>query len=147
MAEFWAFCQIFCQILNVCFCTCTHSTVHTLSLHPSIRSIVSEIWLSGLDSLNNFRIFYFTYFVFICLQPILIFFLQEKPAVPQPQSSNGNLGLPKSSTSNTVDTVDSSNHIKPKTSSCSNGSAGDQPDDYEKEERRRAAQRVLGKQG
>jgi len=73
--------------------------------------------------------------------------IKEKPAVPQPQSSNGNLGLPKSSTSNTVDTVDSSNHIKPKTSSCSNGSAGDQPDDYEKEERRRAAQRVLGKQG
>lgn len=85
-----------------------------------------------------FCIYLFTYFDF---------FLQEKPAVPQPQSSNGNLGLPKSSTSNTVDTVDSSNHIKPKTSSCSNGSAGDQPDDYEKEERRRAAQRVLGKQG
>jgi len=73
--------------------------------------------------------------------------IKEKPAVPQPQSSNGNLGLPKSSTSITVDTVDSSNHIKPKTSSCSNGSAGDQPDDYEKEERRRASQRVLGKQG
>ena len=78
----------------------------------------------------------------------MILFLQEKPTVPQPQSSNGNLGLPKStSTSNTVDTVDSSNHNKPKTSSCSNGSVGDQPDDYEKEERRRAAQRVLGKQG
>jgi len=74
--------------------------------------------------------------------------IKEKPTVPQPQSSNGNLGLPKStSTSNTVDTVDSSNHNKPKTSSCSNGSTGDQPDDYEKEERRRAAQRVLGKQG
>ena len=101
----------------------------------------------ALIHLTIFEFFYFTYFVFICLQPILIFFLQEKPAVPQPQSSNGNLGLPKSNTSNTVDTVDSSNHIKPKTSSCSNGSAGDQPDDYEKEERRRAAQRVLGKQG
>ena len=57
VAEFWVFCQVFCQILNVCFCTCTHSTVHTLSLHPSIRSIVSEIWLSGLDSLINFQIF------------------------------------------------------------------------------------------
>ena len=44
------------------------------------------------------------------------------------------------------DTVDSSTSIR----SGSNGGAlsqGEQPDDYEKEERRRAAQRVLGKQG
>ena len=69
----------------------------------------------------------FLYFFFIKLQ--------EKAIVPQPQASNGSVGLPKS---NNVDTVDST--------SVRNRGA-DQPDDYEKEERRRAAQRVLGKQG
>ena len=69
----------------------------------------------------------------------IFFSLQEKAIVPQPQAaSNGSTGLPKSNM-NTVDTVDSTNSHRNR--------AGDQPDDYEKEERRRAAQRVLGKQG
>ena len=70
----------------------------------------------------------------------IFFSLQEKAIVPQPQAaSNGSTGLPKSNMNNTVDTVDSTNSHRNR--------AGDQPDDYEKEERRRAAQRVLGKQG
>ena len=69
--------------------------------------------------------------------------LQEKPIVPQPQSSNGSSGQPKTSTNN-VDTVDSTSN---RNGSSNPGTVDHQPDDYEKEERRRAAQRVLGKQG
>ena len=104
-----------------------HCTVHHhLQLHPchQIGSCLSFLTLINIPPKN----------FFLCL------LLQEKPIVPQPQSSNGSVGLPKTSTNN-VDTVDST--------SVRNGgsSIGDQPDDYEKEERRRAAQRVLGKQG
>ena len=56
---------------------------------------------------------------------------QEKPIVAQPQSN----GL-KSHDSTIED------HLR-----VANGHHDPTPDDYEKEERRRAAQRVLGKQG
>ena len=69
------------KLENLCFCTCTH-TVHTLSLHPSIRSIVFEIWLSGLDTfiMYQFSNFLFTYFVL--LHNILISFCRKNQQFP-----------------------------------------------------------------
>ena len=77
MAEFWVFCQIFCQILNVCFCTCKHSTVHTLSLFDRVWDLIVWPWFTL--TFFEFSNFLFTYFVFICLHLLFCRKNQQSP--------------------------------------------------------------------